>query len=197
MVASTLSPYSPRSAWQPWSRAVRRPTARCQWHSHRVDWQALAPSTPPGARYAVRASRFVFLGRGAPVNPLLIALIQNRGADRRDRSPGGLAGRRPYYPPGPTMEARGTVVMVPAGQLPNPGTPTGTTVKRLCPSPTTTPIAIDSVALIVTQASCRGMWKTTAWSTAPAMFVQGEAHSSERAQLLNAIMVTIRFASEP
>jgi hypothetical protein len=87
--------------------------------------------------------------------------------------------------------------MVPAGQLPNPGTPTGTTVKRLCPSPTTTPIAIDSVALIVTQASCRGMWKTTAWSTAPAMFVQGEAHSSERAQLLNAIMVTIRFASEP
>src|ERR1051326_2812111 len=96
MVTSTLSPYSPRSAWQPWSRAVRRPTARCQWHSHRVDWQALAPSTPPGARYAVRASRFVFLGRGAPVNPLLIALIQNRGADRRDRSPGGLAGRRRY-----------------------------------------------------------------------------------------------------
>src|ERR1044072_1861013 len=82
MVTSTLSPYSPRSAWQPWSRAVRRPTARCQWHSHRVDWQALAPSTPPGARYAVRASRFVFLGRGAPVKPLLIALIQNRGADR-------------------------------------------------------------------------------------------------------------------
>jgi len=36
---------------------------------------------------------------------------------------------------------------------------------------------------------------TTAWSTAPAIYVQGEAHSPKEARLLNAIMVTIRFAS--
>jgi hypothetical protein len=38
---------------------------------------------------------------------------------------------------------------------------------------------------------------TTAWSTTPAVYVQGEAHSPEQAQLLNAIVVTIRFSSPP
>jgi hypothetical protein len=113
-------------------------------------------------------------------------------------------GRPPsIYPPGPTAEATMSVVRVPAGTIPNP-VPAGTlpnpsvspgTVKRLCPDPITTPISIDSVEVVVTSTACRGLWKTTAWSTTPSMYVQGEAHSAERAKLLNAIIVTIRFGS--
>ena len=64
-----------------------------------------------------------------------------------------------------------------------------------CSPVTNTPFTVDSVAVVVTQTACRGTWMTTAWSSAPAIYVQGVAFSAENAKLLNAIMVTIRFAS--
>jgi len=97
------------------------------------------------------------------------------------------------YPPGPVAEATMPIVRVPAGMLPNPGGPTGT-IKRLCLDPTITPITIDSVVVVVTQIACRGIWKTTAWSSTAGMYVQGQTSSAERAKLLNAIIVTLRFA---
>jgi hypothetical protein len=54
---------------------------------------------------------------------------------------------------------------------------------------------VDSVVVVVTQAACRGTWTTTAWSTAPEIYIQGEAHSPANAMVLNAIVVTIRFAA--
>ena len=63
-----------------------------------------------------------------------------------------------------------------------------------CSQARNTSFMIDSVVLVVTQGACRGSWTITAWSTAPAMYVQGEAHSPEGAKALNAMMVTIRFA---
>ncbi len=59
-----------------------------------------------------------------------------------------------------------------------------------------TPFTTDDVVVIVTQTACRGTWTTTAWSTTPAVYVQGAAESADAAKLLNAIMVTIRFASK-
>jgi len=86
-----------------------------------------------------------------------------------------------------------TTSIVIAGQ---PTNPAPATVRRdSCLEPTTTPYTIDSVVVVVTQNACKGIWKTTAWSTTPTIYVQGEAHSAEKAMLLNAIMVTIRFAS--
>jgi hypothetical protein len=63
-----------------------------------------------------------------------------------------------------------------------------------CSQPRNTSFMIDSVVLVVTQSACRGTWTVTAWSTAPAIYVQGEAYSPEAAKTLNAMMVTIRFA---
>jgi len=53
---------------------------------------------------------------------------------------------------------------------------------------------VDRVVVVVTQAACSGIWTTTAWSTAPEIYIQGEAQSAANAMLLNAIVVTIRFA---
>lgn len=96
------------------------------------------------------------------------------------------------YPPGPIARSHTPIVNVPAGMTPNPGQPEGR-IERLCPDPTTTPYTVDSIVVVVTQVTCHGTWKTTAWSTGPAMYVQGEARSPDNARILNAIMVTLRF----
>jgi TonB family protein len=54
---------------------------------------------------------------------------------------------------------------------------------------------VGSVVLFVTQVACQGSWTTTAWSTAPAIYVQGAARSEEVAQVQLAVLETIRFAS--
>ena len=95
-------------------------------------------------------------------------------------------------------EITGTVSVISQGSMPAPPLPPSPPqpqmVERLCPPPPTTTYTVDSIVVVVTQAMCRGTWRTTAWSTAPAVYVQGETHSAENAKLLNAIIVTIRFA---
>jgi hypothetical protein len=54
---------------------------------------------------------------------------------------------------------------------------------------------VDSVVLFVTQVECQGAWSTTAWSTTPAIYVQGVAHTSDTARLQRSVMETIRFDS--
>jgi hypothetical protein len=63
------------------------------------------------------------------------------------------------------------------------------------PTRTNTPFMVDSVVVVATQTACGGTWMMTGWSTTPAIYVQGETHSPEEAKVLNAIVLTIRFAS--
>ena len=87
-------------------------------------------------------------------------------------------------------------VGTPGGMPPPPVSPAPRLQRpEPCALPTNTPFMVDSVALVATMTLCRGIWTTTAWSTAPAIYVQGQAHSAEQAKLLNGIMVTIRFVS--
>ena len=57
----------------------------------------------------------------------------------------------------------------------------------------TTPLAPDSVSLIITNVECQRQWTITAWSTQAAIYVQGETRSATGATLLEGIMSTIRF----
>jgi len=142
----------------------------------------------------VRASGFTFCipGTWRPGEPASDSLDPKSWSGQEGSVTWGLGRPASIYPPGPVSEGTMPVVVVPRGALPNPGGPTGS-VKSLCLQPTATPITIDSVVVSVTQTSCHSVWTTTAWSAAPSMYVQGEAHTSERAKLLNAIIVTIRF----
>lgn len=106
----------------------------------------------------------------------------------------GLGRPVSLYPAGTIARATIPVVTTAPNMTPNPGGPTGK-IENLCLEPTTTPVTIDSVVVMVTQISCHGTWRTTAWATTPAMYVQGDAGSAERARLLNAIVATIRFTS--
>jgi len=77
-----------------------------------------------------------------------------------------------------------------------PAAPSASTADaESCAPPGNTPYVVDSVTVVVTQTACRGTWMTTAWSTTPAMYIQGQTHAVEHTKVLNAIMVTIRFAS--
>ncbi len=65
-----------------------------------------------------------------------------------------------------------------------------------CDPPTNTPFTVEGVVVLVTQVRCEAVtWTTTGWSTAPAIYVQGEAHTEKLADLLVRIMRTIRFTS--
>jgi len=67
---------------------------------------------------------------------------------------------------------------------------------RPCEQPMKKPLMVGGVALIVTQIECQGTWTTTAWSTAPAIYVQGVTHAAKVAELLQlSVMQTIRFTS--
>jgi len=101
----------------------------------------------------------------------------------------GVQARRAAHISVPIVRS-GTVGPVGPGTVSSSGR-----VPAPCLEPTTTPYTFDSVVVVVTQTACHGTWMTTAWSTTPAVYVQGQAHSPEKAQLLNAIMVTIRFTS--
>jgi len=107
-------------------------------------------------------------------------------------------GRPASITPSDTVRVVTVTIGTVGGMSPPPANPAPLTRQSMpcLPSsqPTNTSFIVDSVIVVVTQAACRGTWITTAWSTAPAIYVQGEAHSPEEARLLNAIMVTIRFA---
>lgn len=67
---------------------------------------------------------------------------------------------------------------------------------RQCSQPTNTPSSSSGVTVMVTQIQCQGIWTTTAWSTAPAMYIQAEAHTAKVAALEVSMMSTIQFTFE-
>jgi len=142
----------------------------------------------------VRASGFTFCVPGSwhASRPASDTLDPMTWSGQEGSVTWGLGRPASMYPPGLVAQITVPIVTVPAGGMPNPGQPTGK-IERLCPDPTATPFIIDSVVVVVTQTACHGIWKATAWSTTPPVYVQGEAHSVERAKLLNAIIATIRF----
>ena len=73
--------------------------------------------------------------------------------------------------------------------------PTPLPAEQQCSQPENTQYMIGSVLLVVTQIDCHGTWTTTAWSTNPAIYIQGEAGSPEDAQLLLSAMLTLRLTA--
>jgi len=93
-------------------------------------------------------------------------------------------------------EITGRVVYGSGGLTPlePPGQPKPTK----CEPPTNTPVPVDGGMVMITQVRCDGVHRTTTgWSTAPAIYVQGEAHSAQAVDLLVRVMRTIRFTSSP
>jgi hypothetical protein len=99
----------------------------------------------------------------------------------------------------------GSVVVIGApgaNRLPLPANPTPLPMpqdplRQRCSLPSNIPIVVDSVSLVITQVQCQDTWTTSAWSTAPGIYVQGEAHSVKGANVLLTVMQTIRFRSPP
>ena len=147
----------------------------------------------------VRASGFTFCipGSWGPSRPASDSLDARAWSGKEGSVTWGL-GRPESISPSTTamtMAITGTVASV--GEIAPPPANPAPPLPRSdpCSRPRNTPYMVDSVMVVVTQTACRGTWTTTAWSTAPAVYVQAEAHSPEEAKALNAIMVTIRFAS--
>ncbi len=145
----------------------------------------------------VRASGFTFCipGSWRPSRPASDSLDARSWRGKEGLVTWNLGRSESISPPAKRMDIVGTVATV--GGMPPPPANPAPPMRRpeSCSQPMNTPYRVDSVVVVVTQSACRGTWTTTAWSTAPAIYVQGEAHSAEEAKLLNAIMVTIRFAS--
>jgi hypothetical protein len=92
-----------------------------------------------------------------------------------------------------TTEMRGKIVGRGSGIVQPPPTST-----HKCEPATNTPAPVAGGIVMITQVRCDGVtWTTTGWSTAPAIYVQGEAHTAQQADLLVRIMRTIRFTSSP
>ena len=86
------------------------------------------------------------------------------------------------------------VVFTTTGQIvqgtnprPLPATPS-----QPCSPATHTPLVAGGMSLLVTQLDCQGTWTTTALSTMPSIYVQGEAHTAKEAEVLLLILQTIR-----
>ena len=100
--------------------------------------------------------------------------------------------------PDVTFKVTIPVVMVPAGSIPPPPDLSAQPIApdqadRLCDLPNNSLYRIGLATVAVTQIKCQGVWTTTAWSAAPAMYVQAEARSPEEAQLQLGMMQTVRF----
>jgi len=92
-----------------------------------------------------------------------------------------------------TTDARTPIVGRGSGVV---GPPPPPVRAQKCAPPTNTPITVDGGLVLITQLECDGVnWTTTGWSTQPAIYVQGEAHTAKLADLLVRIMQTIRFRS--
>jgi len=145
----------------------------------------------------VRASGFTFCipGSWQPSRPASDSLDARSWRGKEGSVAWNLGRSESIGPPSRRVDIVGTVATV-GGMPPPPPSPVPPMGRpESCSQPMSTPYTVDSVVVVVTQTACRGTWTTTAWSTAPPIYVQGEAHSAEDAKLLNAIMVTIRFAS--
>ncbi len=144
----------------------------------------------------VRASGFTFCipGSWRPNRPGSDSLDAKAWRGKEGSVTWGLGRPESTRPVATAMVVTGTIVT--GGMNPPPPNPAPPmTRSKPCAPSTNTPYTVDSVLVVVTQNACRGTWTTTAWSTAPAIYVQGQTHSPNDAKLLNAIMVTIRLAS--
>ena len=70
--------------------------------------------------------------------------------------------------------------------------PLPATPSQPCSPRTNTPLVLDGMSLLVAQIDCQGTWTTTALSTMPSIYVQGEAHTAKDAEVLLLIIQTIR-----
>lgn len=97
-------------------------------------------------------------------------------------------------PPASSMrraEITGTVVTEGSAPPPAPYNPPADAAG--CGTPSMKPVTVDGVSLLIRDSRCGGKWTTLAWSTAPAMFIQGEVNNPAAAELLKTVMQTIRF----
>lgn len=99
---------------------------------------------------------------------------------------------RTMMAPGCRMSVTGRVV---TGSNPTPLPPPDRFPSGRSPRSTTTTFIVDSVTLVVTETVCQGTWTTTAWSSAPRMYVQGVAQTATMTELQLLVMQTIRFAA--
>lgn len=91
-----------------------------------------------------------------------------------------------------------TVVTVPQGQLPPTPVPAplpAGTSDRPCAAPVSESFLVGTVAMVLTQVDCQGNWTVTAWSTAPAVYVQGVGHGPTADATLVSMVATIRFTA--
>lgn len=96
------------------------------------------------------------------------------------------------------VDIYGTVVVV-GSSTPPPPPPRSPASDGMadCAAPTTTPVNVDGVSLLVQQRQCGVKWTTNAWSTAPPMYIQAEANTTAAAKQLMTMVATIRFSSAP
>ena len=151
--------------------------------------------------HQVRASGFTFCvpGSWSPSRPSSDSL-DPRAWKGKDGSVTWDVGRPPALRR-TTQTATGTmtaVTVTPGGRTMESGPPSfpGPHISgEVCSPPAPDVLMVDSVSLLVAQVHCEKSWTTTGWSAERAIYVLGEAHSIDAAKTLNAIMVTIRFAS--
>ena len=74
---------------------------------------------------------------------------------------------------------------------PNP-TPSPEPPPEAC-SQSTTPVTVEGGILLINQVHCHNTWTITAFSTAPAIYLKGEAHNQNEAERLALVMQTVQF----
>lgn len=164
---------------------------------------ALAPCAVPGlgsgdsAWRQVRASGFTFCvpaswqptGRG------------HDSVDARRWNGTGASVTWDLGQPPPVMARRDTTVTAPVARgmrgrspSPSPSPPVG--FEQPCRR-RTEPIPVEGMSWLVTHIQCPRLWSLTAMSTAPAVYVQGDALTAEEADVLLRVMQTIRLSGNP
>ena len=103
----------------------------------------------------------------------------------------GSVGRPQYFEPEYRGTFTGTISYRPGDAVPAlpPESP--------CSAPVRETFLIGQVVVVLTRINCQGNWMTTAFSTAPAVYVQGATRGAEAAAVMRTVMLTIRFTGRP
>ncbi len=165
--------------------------AACSGHPGQAAPVAVVPCAVPGVGspdsvwHQVRASGFTFCVPASwrPSGHPSDSLDAQRWKGEGGSVTWGLG--RPAIGVTTRGEVRGVIVR---------GTAMTDATERGC-SQSNTPLTADTVVLVITQVLCRGTWTTTAWSTAPAIYVQGVTQSAEATERLLLVLQTIRVKS--
>jgi len=146
--------------------------------------------TPDSVWHQVRASGFTFC---VPPAWRPAAHVDDGINAKQWHGDGGMLTwdlGRPRSLTGPDVTLKVTVPVV-VGTNPRPVPETS----HLCSPRKTTPLTLEGGILLVTELECQQQWTITAWSTAPAIYVQSEGNSDRVVPLLRRIMDTIRFTT--